>query len=45
MSIVPHGPIHEPLSSIAESISSDGDPKQTSIVSCLVPNSIAIAAR
>jgi len=45
MSIVQNGPIHDLLSSISGSVSFDGDPPQTSVVNCLVPNSLAVAAR
>lgn len=45
MSIVHHGPIYDPLSSIVDNISLDDDPTRMSVVSCLVPATVAIAAR
>jgi hypothetical protein len=45
MSMVHHGPIHDTLSSIGDSILSDSDRCRTSVVSCLVPTTVAIAAR
>ncbi len=45
MSISYHGPMHDPLNNIGECIPYDGDPPRMSVVSCLVPASVAIAAR
>ncbi|CAF1023644.1 unnamed protein product [Adineta steineri] len=45
MSIVQHGPIHDLLNSIGAPSTFDGDPPRTSVVNCLVPNSLAVAAR
>ena len=45
MSIGHHGPTHDLLSSIGGSISFDNDLPQSSIVSCLVSTSVAVAAR
>ncbi|CAF0759924.1 unnamed protein product [Adineta ricciae] len=45
MSVVPHGIIHDPLSSATGSLSYDGDYNRSSVVSCLVPASISIATR
>jgi hypothetical protein len=44
-SVVHHTLIHDPLSSAAGSISIDVDPTRESVVSCLVPNSLAVACR
>ncbi len=45
MSVVHHGPIHEQLNTVLDSISYDADPLRTSVISSLVPNSVAVAAR
>jgi len=45
MSISHHGPTHDPLNNIGDYIVYDGDPPRMSVVSCLVPASVAIAAR
>jgi len=45
MSVVHHGLSHDPLSSAAGSALLDDDSNRFSIVSCLVPGSVAVAAR
>lgn len=45
MSVVHHGLIFDPLNSATGSVSQDGEPNRLSVVSCLVPASVAIAAR
>jgi hypothetical protein len=45
MSVVHYGLLHDPLSSAAGSVSYDADPNRLSVVSCLVPASLAVAAR
>jgi hypothetical protein len=44
-SFVHHGLLHDPLSSAAGSVSYESDPNRFSVVSCLVPASVSVAAR
>ncbi len=44
-SVVHHGLIHDQSSYTTGSISYDGDPNRSSVVSCLAPNSLAVVAR
>jgi hypothetical protein len=44
-SVVHHTLIHDPLTSATGSISYDADPNRISVVSCLVPTSLAVAVR
>jgi hypothetical protein len=45
MSVAHHGPIHDVLSNAGGSASIEHDPNRSSVVSCLVPTSVAVAAR
>jgi hypothetical protein len=45
MSVVHHGLLHEPLTSATGSVAYDGDTNRLSVVSSLVPASVAIATR
>jgi len=45
MSVAHHGLIHDSLSYAGGSISYDGDPNRSSVVSCLVPTSFTVLAR
>lgn len=45
MSVVHHGSILDTLSNAAGSVTNDGESNRLSVVSCLVPASVAVAAR
>jgi hypothetical protein len=44
-SVAPHGVHHDPLSSATDSILCDDDSNRFSVVSCLIPASVSVAAR
>ena len=37
--------LHDPLSNLSDSVSIDDDQNRMSVVNCLIPSSVAIAAR
>jgi hypothetical protein len=45
MSIGHHGPMYDALSNIGDPVLLDNDPARTSVVSCIVSSSVAVAAR